>query len=946
MDARSRGSETKDGKVSMKSYACCLLLTAALTAAPFAHAQSPEAQLIAVLKSDAPQQKKGEACIDLAKIGAKESVAPLAALLGDEKLAHMARYGLETIADPAVDEALLAALGKLKGRLLVGVIQSIGVRRDPKAVEPLSKVLGDPDGEAAAAAATALGKIGTPPAVSALKQALGKLPSAAEALVRCAEGAPTPEQSVALYDAVRAAQVSRDLKLAATRGSILARGAEGTPLLLELLRSDDPVLFGLALRVALELPGAEVTHAIAAEIGKLPADKQGRLCAIFGDRRDAAAAPALLEIARGGTAETRVSAVRALTQMGCTAVVPVLADLACADDTDLGKSALSSLAGFPGQEANAAIVALANKPDVKLRRMGIELIGKRRIAEAMPELLRLAADADQQTCEASLKVIGDMAGTNEIPALVGILLKTSSTEAAANALAAVCVRQSVLVPGAITIQKAVYGALPDGPVKDVTAQVAEVVKSGQATVEASNKNFGDPAGGKVKKLRVDYAVNGIVRSATVGENEAVLLNLGAGSTVSPAVSEPLLAAFAQAQGAPKLALLRILCSVGGPKALAVVRAAADDANAELKESALRALCEWPAAEALPDLTKLVQAAPTPKLKILALRGYIRLVPLQASAPEAKAADLKQAFVWAERDEERRLALVSLGSFPSPDTLAFVAGCLDKAGLKDEACQAAVAIAESLAEVRPEPVAEVLKTVVKVSGNEALLKRARECLGQVRKAEAEEKAATSEEGFTPVFNGKDLSGWETKGCPWWKVVDGVLTAESTAATPLATNNHLIWKGGTPGDFEFRAEFRLSKSANSGVQLRSEAVIDRDTGYQADMNGGGNYVGFIYHPKMHLIGGRGEKVTLAADGKKESQRFADSAELQKLYKMEDWNSYRIICKGPSITLYLNGVLTTQVVDLRPDTPRQGVITLQLHKGTPMKIEYRNIRIKELK
>ena len=93
MDARSRGSETKDGKVSMKSYACCLLLTAALTAAPFAHAQSPEAQLIAVLKSDAPQQKKGEACIDLAKIGAKESVAPLAALLGDEKLAHMARYG-------------------------------------------------------------------------------------------------------------------------------------------------------------------------------------------------------------------------------------------------------------------------------------------------------------------------------------------------------------------------------------------------------------------------------------------------------------------------------------------------------------------------------------------------------------------------------------------------------------------------------------------------------------------------------------------------------------------------------------------------------------------------------------------------------------------------------------------------------------------------------------
>ena len=175
---------------------------------------------------------------------------------------------------------------------------------------------------------------------------------------------------------------------------------------------------------------------------------------------------------------------------------------------------------------------------------------------------------------------------------------------------------------------------------------------------------------------------------------------------------------------------------------------------------------------------------------------------------------------------------------------------------------------------------------------------------------------------------------------------MLTAESTTNSPLATNNHLIWKGGTPGDFELRAEFRMSKSANSGIQLRSEAAIDRDTGYQADMNGGGNYVGFLYHPKMHLIGGRGEKVTLAADGKKESLRFADSAELQKLYKAQEWNTIRIICRGPEITVYVNGVMTTQVIDHRPDTPRQGVITLQLHKGPPMKNEFRNIRIKELK
>jgi len=114
----------------------------------------------------------------------------------------------------------------------------------------------------------------------------------------------------------------------------------------------------------------------------------------------------------------------------------------------------------------------------------------------------------------------------------------------------------------------------------------------------------------------------------------------------------------------------------------------------------------------------------------------------------------------------------------------------------------------------------------------------------------------------------------------------------------------------------------------------------------MNGGGNYVGFLYHPKMHLVGGRGEKVVIAADGKKEAARFADSAELQKLYKVEEWNRYRIVCRGPAITLYVNGALMSQFEDHRPDTPRQGVITLQLHKGPPMKIEFRNLRIKELK
>src|ERR1039458_7304995 len=86
-----------------------LLLTCACTC--FARPAQPTtkeqvAKLCAVLRSDAPQKEKADACRELARIGTKEAVAPLAALLPDEKLSHMARYGLETIPDAAVDKEI------------------------------------------------------------------------------------------------------------------------------------------------------------------------------------------------------------------------------------------------------------------------------------------------------------------------------------------------------------------------------------------------------------------------------------------------------------------------------------------------------------------------------------------------------------------------------------------------------------------------------------------------------------------------------------------------------------------------------------------------------------------------------------------------------------------------------------------------------------------------
>ena len=105
-------------------------------------------------------ERKGRRLPRLSLVGTKDSVAPLAALLGDEKLSHLARYGLEPIPDPAVDDALRDALGKLKGRPLIGVIGSLGVRRDAKAIEPLAGCSRTPTPTSPRPPRESLGRIG------------------------------------------------------------------------------------------------------------------------------------------------------------------------------------------------------------------------------------------------------------------------------------------------------------------------------------------------------------------------------------------------------------------------------------------------------------------------------------------------------------------------------------------------------------------------------------------------------------------------------------------------------------------------------------------------------------------------------------------------------------------------------------------------------------------
>jgi hypothetical protein len=129
-------------KLGTKLIAVLLIAGVALVSGRAAGGEE-ETKLIDVLKSGADQKAKADACMSLARYGTKDAVPALAALLTDEKLSHMARYGLEPIPDPSVDVALREALGKVKGRLLTGVIGSCGVRHDSQAIQPIAALLQD-----------------------------------------------------------------------------------------------------------------------------------------------------------------------------------------------------------------------------------------------------------------------------------------------------------------------------------------------------------------------------------------------------------------------------------------------------------------------------------------------------------------------------------------------------------------------------------------------------------------------------------------------------------------------------------------------------------------------------------------------------------------------------------------------------------------------------------
>jgi hypothetical protein len=218
------------------------------------------------------------------------------------------------------------------------------------------------------------------------------------------------------------------------------------------------------------------------------------------------------------------------------------------------------------------------------------------------------------------------------------------------------------------------------------------------------------------------------------------------------------------------------------------------------------------------------------------------------------------------------------------------------------------------------------------------------------------------GFQPIFDGT-MKNWD--GDPAiWKAEGNVLVGTTTAENPLKENTFVIWRGGEPGDFELKVEYRMS-STNSGIQFRSVHLPQGTPapspdnpdakvagkwvlkGYQADIDFANQFTGMIYEERGRgFLMQRGQAIEIGPDGVSRQIGILEmtAGELKTLIKAGEWNTVHLIARGNTIVNIVNGHVTAFIVD---DDPKgrvlKGLLGFQIHVGDPMKIEFRNVFLK---
>lgn len=420
-------------------------------------------------------------------------------------------------------------------------------------------------------------------------------------------------------------------------------------MVIDALKSPDAEMQTGAIAIVREIPGPEVTKALAQELPNLGAIAQVQLISALADRGDALALPAVIEAGKSQDESVRIASLKAIGQLGNASSVAVLADRAATSKGAEQKAARESLYRLRSAEVDAAILQSLPSAKAEVKAELVTAIGERNIGNSVETLLKTARDEDRKVRVESLKVLKIVGKPEDLPAMVNLLLETK----------------------------------------------------GEADRTEAEKTI----------AVVAHKIEDKTRQAAAA-----------------------LAALPNVKDTPNRAsLLRVLGRIGDSSALPTLRTALGNREPEIQDAAIRALSDWPTSEPVPDLLKVAQTAENARYKVLALRGFVRLLGLESSRSAEETIDLyKKAMDLATDAQEKKRVLSGLASARSVAALNMAAAYLDDLALHQEAESAAVQIAQGTYGADPQRTKDVLAKVIQVTKQDAVRQQAQNLIGMLER----------------------------------------------------------------------------------------------------------------------------------------------------------------------------------------------------------------------
>ena len=380
-----------------------------------------EVKLIGVISNaDATQDGKAFACRMLQRIGTDKSIPALTGLLDDKVLSHYARLALERMEDSAkAAGALRGVLDKTPDKLKVGILGSLGRRRDAQTVPQARKLTGSKDAAVAAAALMALGRIANQEAateLAKLKVADEVKRAHMDALVICAGRLGGPG-AASLYKKVLAGK-SGAHHVAAIQGLAAVDPTAGAAAIADALGGKDPKMRQGALGAVVMVKGSQLTRAMTALLDELPADQKAELIAALGSRGDRQALASVTRHLTSHDPAVRDAAIAASGSLGDATTVKMLLDLAASGQA--GDQVSKALVRIAHPDANAALLGALS--DRTLTALAIQVLAARDCRAATPRLLELLTDRRAEIRKEAWSGLGTLGSEGDMKAVMDAVL--------------------------------------------------------------------------------------------------------------------------------------------------------------------------------------------------------------------------------------------------------------------------------------------------------------------------------------------------------------------------------------------------------------------------------------------------------------------------------------------------------------------------------------------